>query len=199
MSTEHAAPDGALADDRTLASAAYLLPNAGREAILAQLEERSVRAVVEAVGVLAEPAPVFVTLRIDERLRGCIGSLRAMTANMVEETIDRAQAAAFEDPRFPRLTIAELACTSIEVSILRPLRPVASPDELDPSRYGIEVRDPSGRRAVLLPDIPGVETVEHQIEVTREKAGIPPGADVQIRKFTVVKVPDPLFVGAREA
>lgn len=198
MNRDSAAPVGALVDDEALAQAAYLLPNAAREAILARLEQRAEQAVVEAIGLLAAPAPVFVTLRIEERLRGCIGSLRALTANVVEETMDRARAAAFEDPRFPALTLAELSETSVEVSILRPLQPVRSRDELDPARFGIEVRDHSGRRAVLLPDIPGVETIEQQVKVTRQKAGIPAGNDLQIRRFSVVKVLDPLFGGIRE-
>ncbi|MGD8329151.1 MAG: AmmeMemoRadiSam system protein A [Acidobacteriota bacterium] len=180
-------------DDAALAAAAWQLPNVGREAIRAALENRAPERLVEAEGLLAEPSPVFVTLRIDERLRGCIGSLVAIHANMVEETEDRARAAAFDDPRFRRLTLPELDATSVEVSILRPLVPVTSVDELDPARFGIEIRDNSGRRAVLLPEIDGIVTVEQQIKVTRQKAGIPPGNELTIRKFTVVKVPDPLF------
>jgi AmmeMemoRadiSam system protein A len=134
---------------------------------------------------------VFVTLRIGGALRGCIGSLVALHENLVEETMDRARAAAFDDPRFPRLTLGELDSTTIEVSILRPLEAVSSHDELDPARFGIEVTDPSGGRAVLLPGIDGIDTVEEQIRVTRRKAGIPPGNTVEIRRFAVVKVPDP--------
>lgn len=181
------------ADDNELAAAAHMLPHVAREAIRAALENREAETVVEADGPLAEPAPVFVTLRIGDRLRGCIGSLVALTDNLVAETEDRARAAAFDDPRFPGLTLDELDRTSIEVSILRPLQPVASLDELDPDRYGIEVRDRAGRRAVLLPEIEGVDTVEQQIKVTRQKAGIPPGNELEIRKFSVVKVPDPVF------
>lgn len=181
-------------EDSVLADAARLLPEVGREAIRAALERREPTTVVEPDGLLAEPAPVFVTLRRLGNLRGCIGSLVALHDNVVDETKDRARAAAFEDPRFPRLRLDELSDTSIEVSILRPLQPVASVDELDPVRWGIEIRDRSGRRAVLLPDIPGVDTVEQQIKVTRQKAGIPPGNELTVRKFSVVKVPDPRTV-----
>lgn len=181
-------------DDAALAEAARVLPDVGRDAIRAALEGRPVVSEVEPVGLLAEPAPVFVTLRIDGKLRGCIGSLAPMHDNVVEETMDRARAAAFDDPRFQRLTRAELPDTAVEVSILRPLQPIASIDELDPSLYGIEVRDGNGRRAVLLPEVEGVDTVEQQIKVTRQKGGIPPGNELQIRKFTVVKVPDTRFL-----
>ncbi len=168
-----------------------MLPDIGREAIRAALEKRDPGAGMEAAGLLCEAAPVFVTLRIGGALRGCIGSLVALHDNLVDETLDRARAAAFDDPRFPRLTLDELASTSIEVSILRPLEAVSSRHELDPARFGIEVTDRSGRRAVLLPGIDGIDTVEEQIKVTRRKAGIPPGNELEIRKFSVVKVPDP--------
>lgn len=186
-------------DDAALAEAARVLPDVGRDAIRCALEGRPVVSEVEPIGLLAEPAPVFVTLRIANKLRGCIGSLVAMHDNLIEETMDRARAAAFDDPRFTRLTRAELPDTSVEVSILRPLQPIGSIDELDPVRFGIEVRDGNGRRAVLLPEIDGVDTVEQQIKVTRQKAGIPPGNELQIRKFTVVKVSDPRFVGGERA
>ncbi len=179
------------AADIALLEAARLLPRAAREAIRSRLEGRGAAEVVRPEGPLAVPAPVFVTLRIGGELRGCIGSLMPLCGDLVEETMDRACAAAFEDPRFPPLTLEEIDATSIEVSILRPLRPVASGKELDPARFGIEVTDRDGRRAVLLPGIDGIDTVERQIEVTRRKAGISADADVEIRRFSVVKVPDP--------
>ena len=171
-----------------LARAAYPLPGVAREAIQAKLEERSPSPGVEPSGVLARPAPVFVTLRLEDALRGCIGSLEARTPNLIEETMDRARAAAFEDPRFPPMTLPELPRTAIEVSILGPLEPIGSHADLDPLRYGIEVADEKGRRAVLLPEIEGVETVEQQIDVCRQKAGIGVGARLEIRRFAVVKV-----------
>lgn len=175
-------------DELELASAAKPLPHVAREAIRAELEQRDPNPGVEAGGLLATARPVFVTLRIGEGLRGCIGSLEANCSDLVEETMDRARAAAFQDPRFPPLTRAELDQTSIEVSILAPLEPIETHDDLDPARFGIEVSDGLGRRAVLLPEIKGVDTVEHQIAVTREKGGIAPTAEITIRRFAVVKI-----------
>jgi len=174
--------------DEALAAAAKDLPDVGREAIRAALEKRQPVTDVVAEGPLADAAPVFVTLRIDGALRGCIGSLVALHDNLVDEVMDRGRAAAFDDPRFPALRLEELDRTTIEVSILRPLQPITSHAELDPARFGIEVKDRSGRRAVLLPEIAGVDTVEEQIRVTRQKAGIPPGNELEIRRFSVVKI-----------
>ena len=171
-----------------LAEAARSLPGVGREAIRAELERRDAQPAAEVSGLLARPAAVFVTLRIAGELRGCIGSLTPRRDNLVEETMDRACAAAFEDPRFSPLTLPELERTDIEVSILGPLEAIASHDDLDPARFGIEVSDGRGRRAVLLPEIAGVDAVAQQIELTRRKARIPSGADLEIRRFSVVKV-----------
>ena len=59
----------------------------------------------------------FVTLTIDGNLRGCIGSLVPRRA-MLDDILSNAQAAAFNDPRFPPLTKEEFDKIKIEVSIL---------------------------------------------------------------------------------
>ena len=176
------------APDPSSAPELRVLPDVAREAISAHLEGREAHPPAEPVGPLATPAPVFVTLRMDGRLRGCIGELEAHCVDLVEETMDRAVAAAMSDPRFPPLTLDELPRISIEVSILSPLEPVQSEADLDPRIYGIEIQDDFGHRAVLLPDIEGVDTVEQQIAITREKAWIGPDVPITIRRFHVIKV-----------
>lgn len=59
----------------------------------------------------------FVTLKIDGHLRGCIGSLAA-SETIAEGVRRNALNAAFDDPRFPPLTVDELDFVMIEVSIL---------------------------------------------------------------------------------
>jgi AMMECR1 domain-containing protein len=66
------------------------LPEVAREAIRAHLEGRSPTPSAEPVGELATPAPVFVTLRQQGELRGCIGELEAHCADLIKETADRA-------------------------------------------------------------------------------------------------------------
>jgi AmmeMemoRadiSam system protein A len=160
------------------------LPAAAREAIRARLEGRPPRPPPIR---LAETAAVFVTLRIDGELRGCMGTLEPQCEDLVRETMERAVVAAFDDPRFPPLEADELARCTIEVTVLGPLEP-ARFEDLDPARYGVEVRDALGRRAVLLPGIQGIDTAEEQVEVTRRKAGIPEGAPIALRRFAAVKV-----------
>jgi AmmeMemoRadiSam system protein A len=163
------------------------LPAVAREAIRARLEARAPR--LPRAGI-AHAAAVFVTLRIDGELRGCMGTIEPRCPDVVRETMDRAVVAAFEDPRFPPLTADELERCAIEVAVLGPLEDVDERRPLDPDRFGVEVRDAIGRRGVLLPAIPGIRTAAAQVAVARRKAGIPEGATVSIRRFETVKVPE---------
>ena len=72
----------------------------------------------------------FVTLKINGQLRGCIGNLTG--SEPLSEGVRRnAINAAFQDPRFPPLTEAELEQVDIEVSILTEPRPLAYADAAD--------------------------------------------------------------------
>jgi AmmeMemoRadiSam system protein A len=136
----------------------------------------------------APRAPVFVTLRsLDGALRGCIGSLVAMEPDVAAETARSAVLAATRDPRFPPVRSDELGKLQIEVSVLLPDEPVTNFEELDPQRYGVVVRDERGRQGLLLPEVPGVDTAELQVQIARRKAGIEPDASVTLRRFEVVK------------
>ncbi|MFC3850965.1 AmmeMemoRadiSam system protein B [Corynebacterium hansenii] len=79
---------------------------------------------------LAAPGASFVTLTVDGRLRGCIGSLEAtrpLGADIAAHAID----AALHDPRFPAVTADELPGIRIEVSVLSAPEPVAAASETE--------------------------------------------------------------------
>lgn len=98
------------------------------------------------------PRGVFVTLRSpDGELRGCIGTLRASDA-LGLEIARYAVAAAFEDPRFPPVSVAEVGGLQVHLSILGPDRPIGSPDEIELGRDGVVLQHPHGR-AVFLPEV----------------------------------------------
>ena len=59
----------------------------------------------------------FVTLKINNNLRGCIGSLEAHRP-LVVDISHNAFAAAFNDPRFPPLTKNEFPLLEYDISIL---------------------------------------------------------------------------------
>lgn len=130
-------------------------------------------------------AGVFVSLKINGDLRGCIGTFSPVADSIVEEVIRNAVAASTQDPRFPPVSAGELDVIDYSVDVLTTPEPVGAPSELDPKRYGIIIR--SGvRRGLLLPDLEGVETVEEQMRITMMKAGIPPGeTNLEIERFEV--------------
>ncbi len=118
---------------------------------------------------------IFVTLKIGENLRGCIGTLAAEEG--IPLTVVRfAREAAFRDPRFPPLTPGEWASVSVEVSVLTPPRLIA-PEEVEPGRHGI-ILEMGGRRGLLLPQV-ATEwgfTREQFLAAVSQKAGLPDNA-----------------------
>jgi AmmeMemoRadiSam system protein A len=131
-----------------------------------------------------EPAGVFVSLKKKGQLRGCIGTILPVHSTIVEEVVNNAVSAATRDPRFTPLTEEELGEVTISVDVLTTPEPVSSLEELDPVRFGVIVQS-GHRKGVLLPDLPGVDTVEHQVEIAMNKAGISQDEDVQLLRFEV--------------
>ena len=68
---------------------------------------------------LLENLAVFVTLKIDTRLRGCIGTLE-FKSPLIKNVAEYAYRAAFHDPRFKPLEESEFASINISISILTP-------------------------------------------------------------------------------
>jgi AmmeMemoRadiSam system protein A len=98
-----------------------------------------------------EARGVFVTLQLHGRLRGCIGFIEGV-APLADSVIQNALSAAFRDPRFDPLVADELPDTTIEVSVLSPLQPVASWQDIEIPRHGV-VLQKSGHRSVFLPQV----------------------------------------------
>lgn len=128
-------------------------------------------------------AACFVSLKEHGDLRGCIGTLSPAEPDLGREIARNAHSAAFQDPRFPPVRPDELPALTVSVDVLSPSEP-CRPADLDPARYGVIVM--SGfRRGVLLPDLPGIDTIAHQLAVALQKAGIAPGEDFEVERFTV--------------
>jgi len=66
---------------------------------------------------LAKDGAAFVTLKSDDNLRGCIGSIVAHR-RLVDDVVHNAISAAFSDPRFNALSEDELSHLNLEVSVL---------------------------------------------------------------------------------
>jgi AmmeMemoRadiSam system protein B/AmmeMemoRadiSam system protein A len=99
----------------------------------------------------------FVTLTEDERLRGCIGSLKPHRP-LIEDALANTAKAAFADPRFPPLKESELSGLRLDISILSHPRPIPAASEselvasLEPDRDGL-ILSAGGQGALFLPSV----------------------------------------------
>jgi len=119
-------------------------------------DHHAIQAELEAP-IFASQCGVFVTLKIKDALRGCIGSLTSsepLAANVRHNALN----AAFQDPRFPPLTPEELAQIIIEVSVLTPPTNLSYSDaddllsRLRPGIDGVIIRK-GGASATFLPQV----------------------------------------------
>lgn len=127
---------------------------------------------------------VFVTIKKDNMLRGCIGTIQPTMENVELEIIQNAISAGTEDPRFQAVRESELDELVYSVDILSEPEPISSIEELDINRYGVIVS--SGfRRGLLLPKLEGVDSVEEQVAIALNKANIRQDEKYEMERFEV--------------
>jgi AmmeMemoRadiSam system protein A len=120
----------------------------------------------------AEPRGVFTSLHVRGELRGCVGYVLP-TCPVYRAVGETARAAAFDDNRFPPVTLEEAPHLEIELSILSPAQEIRV-EEIEVGRHGLLISWHS-HRGLLLPQVP----VEHAwdrttfLEQTCRKAGLP--------------------------
>ena len=136
--------------------------------------------------ITSKKAGAFVSLKKDGRLRGCIGTFLPTQPNLAMEIWGNAVSACSRDPRFSPVEEDELDDIVYSVDVLTEPEPIESEAELDPKVYGVIVSCGS-RRGLLLPDLAGVDTVEEQISIARQKGGIRPNEKVTLHRFKVVR------------
>ncbi len=130
-------------------------------------------------------AGVFVSIKKKGSLRGCMGTFIPSTKNLYEEIVKNALSAAYQDPRFPPVTVQELKDLDYTVDVLSEPEKVRDINELDHIKYGVIVKK-GFLRGLLLPNIEGVNSVEEQLRIAKLKAGIEPfDSDIEIYRFTV--------------
>jgi AmmeMemoRadiSam system protein A/AmmeMemoRadiSam system protein B len=137
--------------------------------------------------MLESRAGVFVSIYRHGQLRGCIGTIEPVTGCVAEEIMRNAVSSGTEDPRFDSVRESELDDLVYSVDVLAKPEPVRSVSELDVKRYGVIVSK-GFRRGLLLPNLDGVNDVETQLKIAKQKAGIrPDDDDVKIERFEVVR------------
>jgi MEMO1 family protein len=130
-------------------------------------------------------AACFCSIKKHGGLRGCIGTLEPAEPSLGEEIARNAWSAAFRDPRFPPVREDELDALTFSVDVLSPSERCGL-DDLDPALYGVIV-SLGWRRGVLLPDLEGVDTVERQVAIALQKAGIGADEPYDLQRFTVAR------------
>jgi AmmeMemoRadiSam system protein A len=133
-----------------------------------------------------DSAGVFVSIKKDGELRGCIGTIAPVRDTIAEEILSNSVSAAARDPRFEPIDESELDALTYSVDVLAAPEPVNGPDELDVKRYGVIVSS-GGRRGLLLPDLDGVDTPEQQIDIARRKGGIGVNEPCKLERFEVIR------------
>lgn len=136
--------------------------------------------------LVAARAGVFVSLKKNGQLRGCIGTTEPVRENIAAEIWHNAISACSQDPRFRPVQPNELDDIVYSVDVLTPAKPVTEGVFLHPKVDGIIVQNGS-RRGVLLPNLDGVDTTEQQIQIAKQKAGIAPDEPVDLFYFQVVR------------
>ncbi len=119
---------------------------------------------------------VFVTLKINGNLRGCIGTL--LSDNSLPETVaEYAVRSASFDPRFPPIDSAEMENLELDISVLGDIVEVGELSEIEIGRDGLVIEQ-GNQRGLLLPQV----ATEHELDrdmflsQTCIKAGLPPDA-----------------------
>ena len=148
---------------------------------------------------LCAPGASFVTLTMDARLRGCIGSLVAHRP-LGQDVASNAQSAAFADPRFRPLRAADLDRVRIEVSVLGPSVSIQFTDRADALRQlrpGIDgvILDAGWHRATFLPQVwDELPDPSQFLQHLLIKADLPPdhwSPQIRLARYTVTAFAEP--------
>jgi len=138
---------------------------------------------------LPSASGVFVTLKVDGQLRGCLGTLESLS-DLASETVRCAADAASRDPRFPAVGPHELDALALEISVLGPFERIdpRRPDAVSIGLHGLLV-ERGRRRGLLLPQVASEWQwdVEQFLRQTCVKAGLAAEAwerDAIVYRFT---------------
>jgi AmmeMemoRadiSam system protein A len=163
----------------------YLLTLA-RAAVEAEIRGSTAPASTNAPPSLQIRAGAFVSLHVDDDLRGCVGYVEP--AWPLPQTIARAGAVVTHDDRFPMLRVPELPAVAVEVSVLSPPAPIR-PEDVEIGVHGL-ILTCAGRSGLLLPQVPLSRGWDREtfLDQLGRKAGMPAGSwrrpEAQLRAFT---------------
>ncbi|NIP38862.1 MAG: AmmeMemoRadiSam system protein A [Candidatus Dadabacteria bacterium] len=137
------------------------LTKIARNTLKSFLETNEIPEVISDRPSLLVPRATFVTLRNSSSgdLRGCKGEIfpSRPLAQAVQHT---AISSATSDPRFVEVTAGELDDISIEISVLKPIRPI-KPGEVVIGKHGL-IAVKGDNTGVLLPHVPVIYNLDKE-------------------------------------
>lgn len=146
---------------------------------------------------LQQPRATFVTLELNEQLRGCIGTLEAMRV-LTEDVAHNAWAAAFSDPRFPPVSHREAEHLSIHISVLSLAQPMTFVSEIDllrqlrPGVDGLILEEGARYRGTFLPAVwESLPEPRDFFRRLKQKAGLPENywsETLKVRRYTTESI-----------
>ena len=136
--------------------------------------------------MISRRAGAFVSLHINGQLRGCIGTIAPTTDCIAQEIIQNAVSAGLYDSRFHPVHETELPHLTYKVDILDEPEAISGTEFLDVKQYGVIV-ECGHKRGLLLPNLDGVDTVQMQIDIACQKAGIAPNEQINLKRFKVTR------------
>ncbi len=135
---------------------------------------------------MQERAGVFVSIKKNGLLRGCIGTIFPNCSNLAQEIRENAISAGTKDPRFYPVTEEELPYLKFSVDVLSEPESIRDLNQLDPDKYGVIVRQ-GNCVGLLLPHLEGIHSVADQLRIACQKAGIDPDSKYVIERFQVIR------------
>jgi len=139
----------------------------------------------------------FITLKIEEELRGCIGVLDAKRA-LIEDVAENSFSAAFKDNRFSPLTREEFELIEVSISVLSTSEPLEFNTEddllvqLQPGVDGLILQD-GIHRSTFLPSVwENISDAKEFLQNLKVKAGLPTdfwSDSIQFRRYTTESIP----------
>jgi len=139
----------------------------------------------------------FVTLHVEEKLRGCIGTIEARKP-LVEDVASNAWGAAFRDTRFSALTWTEYERLDIHISVLSQPEPLQFSSEeellaqLRPRVDGLIIEE-GYHRGTFLPSVWEQLPTPHEfLQNLKHKAGLAPdywSSRIRVRRYTTESIP----------
>ena len=133
---------------------------------------------------LKKNAGVFVSIKKQGSLRGCIGTMTPKYKNLAEEVIQNALRAANEDPRFDPIQKRELPSLNFSVDILKPLEKIEDLKSHNVKQFGLLIRG-LGKHGLLLPNLENIKSADQQLNICLKKGGFKGNEAYEIFRFEV--------------